>query len=126
MVPDQMLRKYFEATERDASTSKSVCTSSKYSLSIKVFNAEMPLLTRLSEKRHLRGTSFQTLRDNNNRFKQLLSAVPSISIIQPLENVWLFQQTPSCLLQSNAPRRQRSEQSDEKAARTIIIVFLTI
>lgn len=89
MVPDQMLRKYFEATERDASTSKSVCTSSKYSLSIKVFNAEMPLLTRLSEKRHLRGTSFQTLRDNNNRFKQLLSAVPSISIIQPLENVWL-------------------------------------
>lgn len=77
--------------------------TSKYSLSIVVFNAEIPLLIGPNEKRHSRGTSFQT-QSNNNRLKQLLSAVPSIIYqkLYPLDNVWLFKQTPSGLLQSNA------------------------
>lgn len=78
--------------------------TSKYSLSVMVFNAEIPLLIGPNEKRHSRGTRFQT-QSNNNRLKQLLSAVPSIIYqkLYPLDNVWLFKQTPSGLLQSNAP-----------------------
>lgn len=50
--------------------------ASKYSQSIMVLKAEMPLLTGLNEKRHSRGTIFKT--QSNSGLKQLLSAVPSI------------------------------------------------